>query len=149
MKKIIFFIASLAIAFESKSGLFGPSTFEECLLDNVKNAKTNDAVAAVTSACSMKFQNKDQKNKPTSIQICKIYWDGWKFVQGDRPNAEYMTLEHSFLGAKALQLSLPRAMGKYLEVEKETKSDELDYKSKYGKFFSDNYSQIRSLCAFN
>jgi len=149
LKKIVILVASLAMAFESSGGLFGPSTFEECLLDNMKNAKTNDAVAAVTSACSMKFQNKEKKNKPSSVQICKIYWDGWKFVQGDKPNAEYMTLEHTFLGAKALELSLPKTMGKYLEVEKETKSDELDFKSKYGKFFNDNYGQIKNLCAFN
>ncbi|MBU3713084.1 MAG: hypothetical protein FGM21_15015 [Limnohabitans sp.] len=141
------FISCFSIV--SYAGLFGPASYEECLLENVKNAKTNDAVNAIALACEMKFPAKVETPKSRSVKVCQIYWDGWKFVEGDRPNSSYMTLEHTFLGAKALELSIPRAMGKYLEVEKDTSGPDLDYKSKYGKFFSENYGQIRRLCAFN
>ena len=147
MKKIIFLMTTLAIAFESSGGLFGPSTFEECLLDNMKNAKTDNAVSAVKSACAMKFPIKDTKEKSSSVKLCKLYWDGWKFVEGGKPNNDYDKLIISYLGAPSLELSLPRSMINYLEYDK-AKSKELDTTTKFGRFFGEHYGHIKILCAF-
>lgn len=140
-------MTSLAIAFESSGGLFAPSTFEECLLDNMKNAKTDDAVSAVKSACAMKFPIKDTKEKSSLLKICKLYWDGWKFVEGSKPNNDYDVLTISYLGAPSLELSLPRSMINYLEYDK-AKSKELDMTTKFGRFFGEHYGRIKILCAF-
>jgi hypothetical protein len=56
---------------------------------------------------------------------------------------------HSFQGADALEISIPKSLATYLEVDNDAKMPELSLKSKYGKFFADNYSSIKSLCAFN
>ena len=133
----------------SNAGLLGASTFEECLLDNLKNAKTSEAVNAMTAACSMKFNKPVESAKSSGLKICKIYWDGWKFVLGGKPNKDYNVYRHSFQGADALEISIPSGMAKFLEVETTTKQPIMSYDTKYGKFFSENYPTIRSLCAFN
>lgn len=39
----------------AQAGLFGPSNYDDCVLEGVKNAKTDAAVSAVISACTNKF----------------------------------------------------------------------------------------------
>lgn len=39
----------------TQAGLFGPSNYDDCVLEGVKNAKTDAAVNAVRSACYNKF----------------------------------------------------------------------------------------------
>ena len=63
MKKIIFLIASLAIALESSGGLFDPSNYEDCVLVGIKDAKNEAAVGAVYQMCRRKFPPKTQKNE--------------------------------------------------------------------------------------
>ena len=67
------------------AALFGPSTYEECVLENLKNAKTNDAVVTVHAMCKAKFQ-KEKSSKDAGIKICKLYWNGWDLVLGDKSN---------------------------------------------------------------
>ena len=146
--KILFTIAlSVLTITNSYAGLLGPSTYEECLLDNVKNAKTNEAVSAVIAACALKFQNKDKKSTSPSVKICKLYWDGWKFAEGERPNNDYIVQKISYLGALSLELSMPRSMVEYLEIEK-SKDKEVDSTTKFGRFFGEHYPRIKNLCAF-
>lgn len=38
-------------------GLFGPSNYEECVIDGAKAARTSDAIFAIRSACAAKFQD--------------------------------------------------------------------------------------------
>ena len=138
------------VSSNSIAGIFGPSSYEDCLLDNLKEAKTSEAVQAMRQACALKFPAKpEQHQKPTGLKICKLYWDGWKLAVGGKPNSEYNVYAHSFQGADALEISIPKPMATYLEVDNDAKMPELSLKSKYGKFFADNYSSIKSLCAFN
>ncbi len=44
--------------------LFGPKNYEDCVLDGVKNAKTNKAVAVVVQACANKFPRKSPAGSP-------------------------------------------------------------------------------------
>lgn len=46
-----FFIATTPVS----AGLFGPSNFDECVLDGVKDAKTETAARLVAQACRNKF----------------------------------------------------------------------------------------------
>jgi hypothetical protein len=149
MKRMFLVIFLLLSHTASHSSIFGPRNYEECLLDNLKNAKTSEAVNAMEAACSMKFNKPVESSKSSGLKICQIYWDGWKFVLGGKPNKDYDVYIHSFRGADTLEISIPIGMAKFLEVETSTKQPIMSYDTKYGKFFSDNYPTIRSLCAFN
>lgn len=45
----------LLFPISSSAGWFGPSTFEECLLDNMKGVTSNDAALAIAFACRSQF----------------------------------------------------------------------------------------------
>lgn len=47
--------------------LFGPKTYEECIIDGAKSAKTNDAMSAIRSACFSKFQEVSDYNSKENI----------------------------------------------------------------------------------
>ncbi len=47
-------------ASDSKSGWWGPSTYEECILENMKGITSDHAAAAVQAACRKKFPEKAQ-----------------------------------------------------------------------------------------
>ncbi|MCM2341668.1 hypothetical protein [Rhodoferax sp.] len=56
MKKIIGMIA--VVPGIATAGLFGPSNFEECILDGMKNVKSDQAARMITVACRQKFPQK-------------------------------------------------------------------------------------------
>lgn len=49
------------------AGWFGPSNYDECILEKMKEAKTNSATFAIAAACRSKFPNKvrDVAEEPT------------------------------------------------------------------------------------
>ena len=51
----LLFLSSVSL---SHAGLFGPSNYEECVLENVKTAQTDRAVSAVMLMCQEKFPEK-------------------------------------------------------------------------------------------
>lgn len=57
MKKIICggILALLLITSSASAGWFGPSTYEECILKEVKGAKTSAAAVMIRKACRDKF----------------------------------------------------------------------------------------------
>ena len=65
------------------AGIFGATSYEECVLDNIKNAQTNDAVNTVHAMCSAKF-SKDKNAKDEGVKICKLYWNGWELKSLDK-----------------------------------------------------------------
>ena len=52
---ILLFLSSVSL---SHAGLFGPSNYEECVLENVKTAQTDRAVSVVVMTCLDKFPQK-------------------------------------------------------------------------------------------
>lgn len=46
------------------AGLFGPSTYDECILENMKGVGSNAAAIAVASACRNQFPLKPVSPKP-------------------------------------------------------------------------------------
>jgi len=56
----------------------GPKDYDECILENIKNAKNDTAIAAVYMSCSSKFPTKDLPNeaKNSELELCRLYWDG-------------------------------------------------------------------------
>jgi nitrogen fixation protein FixH len=62
------------LATTAHAGLFGPSTYEECILENMKNAQSDRAALMIAAACRKQFPNKnifdqfDEKTKPVTIR---------------------------------------------------------------------------------
>ena len=58
MKHLITILLFLLPVSLSHAGLFGPSNYEECVLENVKTAQTDRAVTAVRQTCQSMFPEK-------------------------------------------------------------------------------------------
>jgi hypothetical protein len=54
---VITLIAPWLLFSSAYGGLFGPSNYEECVLDGAKAARTSDAIFAIRSACASKFKD--------------------------------------------------------------------------------------------
>ena len=54
----LFLLFSIVFSYECLGGWFGPNTYEECILEKLKNAHTDEAVALVKRACRSKFSEK-------------------------------------------------------------------------------------------
>ena len=64
--KSVLFLAAVLFSNSSHAGLFGPSNYEECIIKEAKNAKTEAAVSVIRQACMKKFPTKemlDEKRK--------------------------------------------------------------------------------------
>lgn len=57
MRAILTLVLALFFS-NAHAGLFGPSNYDDCVLENLKTAKTESAVASVHMACRNKFPEK-------------------------------------------------------------------------------------------
>jgi hypothetical protein len=57
------------------AGLFGPSNYEECVLENMKGIQSNTAAGAVMQACRKKFPQKIESNTAGGNPRIDL-WDG-------------------------------------------------------------------------
>lgn len=73
----------------SHAGLLGPSNYEDCVLENLKNAKTDLAVRTVYGICREKYQNSKK-----TIEDCSVTWNGRLFEKGRPSNiSNYQRVE--------------------------------------------------------
>ncbi len=56
------------------AGLFGPSNFDECVLENMKGVGSDMAARAVVAACSRKFPSAAPKPAPTVKAAEPLTW---------------------------------------------------------------------------
>ena len=63
----------LTIGSSAYAGLFGPSNYEECVLDGLKDAKTDGALVLLMNFCSDKFNTnkKQSESKETDSIVFK------------------------------------------------------------------------------
>ena len=73
----------LILSSNAHAGLFGPSNFEECVLDALKDAKTEYAAQLVQAMCLEKFPISNKSSVSTLIEgkkgklICDTGWQGY------------------------------------------------------------------------
>ena len=77
--------------FNCSAGLFGPSNFDECVIDGAKQAKTELAVRLMYQACKNKFPQPEQQQK-TVVEDCTVIWNGSSFVKGRPANIHNYTV---------------------------------------------------------
>ena len=63
--KLFFLAGSLLTPTFAMAGLFGPSNFNDCVLEGLKTAKTEFAIKALYSTCASKFPSKESTATPS------------------------------------------------------------------------------------
>ncbi len=59
MRVLFIFVTTVLFPSCGAAGWFGPSTYEECILNNIKGAKSDHAAKLVAHACREKFPDKN------------------------------------------------------------------------------------------
>lgn len=131
------FVPSLCFA-----GVFGPANYDECILKNMQGVTSDVAARLVAASCRSQFDKKTTKPLPG---ICKVYWDGFKFLTGDAPSKEYETYLIQKDGIDVLELSVPKQLSKRRLFESQPNPD----RGNFGKFFAENHKSIGHICQFN
>ncbi len=81
MKNYIIILAcSMLLIQPSFAGLFGPSNYDECVLDGIKSAKTDSAIQLLHRVCENKFPS--NKNQSTLVKDCTVTWSNNQFIKG-------------------------------------------------------------------
>ncbi len=81
---IIFFIFALPNA---HAGLFGPSTYEECALQGLKDATNSASTQLLNKVCRDKFK----KEGGNIVSECSVTWNGNTFRAGKPEDVEKYT----------------------------------------------------------
>jgi hypothetical protein len=134
---LLLLVTSNCSAFE----IFGPKTFEDCLLQNLKGVNSTEAVNAITAACSIKFNKSASDNSSDGIKKCFVYWDGTQLVLGDKkPSSSFTTFRKTYNDVPILDISFPNVMTKSWGADRDKNAD---------IFFNTYYQSIRSICGWN
>lgn len=68
MNKFIFLIFGILIFGISFAQIFGPSNYEDCVLNGIKDAKTDSAVVSLQTMCERKFSNQKSVVEKSSLR---------------------------------------------------------------------------------
>lgn len=74
---LLFLLAAIPVP--SQAGMFGPSNFEDCVLEGLKTAKTDFAVRAVAEVCRDKFPYNDKTRQGSKEAQSKKHSDMTQF----------------------------------------------------------------------
>jgi len=80
--KILITLLFVLLNSPSHAGIFGPSNYEDCVIQGLKETKTEAAVNVLLEMCSSKFTKTEQPTpKKENIPAkCLLYWDGIKIT---------------------------------------------------------------------
>ena len=66
---------------------FGPSNYEDCVLEAAKDTKTDSATRLAQAACRKQFPSKES----VIVTACHVTWNGSEFVLGKPGEADQFT----------------------------------------------------------
>ncbi|WP_155761747.1 hypothetical protein [Alteromonas mediterranea] len=66
-RKKLILLSSLLLSFSASAGIFGPSNYEECILDKMQGTKSNVAANAIKRACRKEFPSKEAKRELVAL----------------------------------------------------------------------------------
>ncbi len=67
MKRLALAMCCAAVSATASAGLFGPSTWDECILANMKGVGSDMAARAVAEACTRQFPPKKPAEKSAPL----------------------------------------------------------------------------------
>lgn len=132
------------------AGLFGPSNYDECLLENLKGVNNNHAVALITQSCQDKFLKKDLEKKGNGkiSEVCNLYWNGKRFLIGDvSSNKDFTIMNIAYFGVELIHIGIPSSMYKTLKFDDHIGGDDFsstDWEG--GKFMNRHLYELKDLC---
>ena len=100
-------------SFDANALIFGPSNYEDCVLENLKNTKTELGIQTVYVMCREKFPEKKQGNSQNEIpKPCYLFWNGLKttIIQNEPKDwrKTYAQYEISRYGASVGRVFVPK-----------------------------------------
>ena len=133
------FFAIMQVPMAVHAGLFGASSYEECVLENIKNAQTDVAVNTVHEMCRAKF-SKQKSSKENGIKICKLYWNGWELKVEDKifEHNKFTVYMFAMNDVKNLEITLPNEM--FENTSNKEKAAEV--------FLNKRIYEVKRLCSF-
>jgi hypothetical protein len=63
MKRAVFAVAYLTLSGLASAGTFGPSTYDECILANMKGVGSDVAARAIAASCAKQFPPKTPQER--------------------------------------------------------------------------------------
>ena len=96
---------------DTEAGLFGPSTYEDCVLEGVKNAKVESAVGAIISSCNQKFNRSEKQGDSKFSYRGENSERKLKFIKDSKNSLAYYpsTITKSASGAMRVWVHFPGA----------------------------------------
>jgi hypothetical protein len=147
--KLVTILIAITLSGQATAGLFGPSTYDDCILDGVKQAKTDLAVQAVYQSCRNKFPNavgSDNKS-PKVAEPCNVYWTGREFKIGSTVGDDsFLRFGFDYLGVEVSVISIPKIMAQTLGVESMSLGSNATDSKKFRDFLNKQWTNLAALC---
>lgn len=89
--KLFIFCMPFMTSISGYAQIFGPSTYEDCVLQGLKEAKTELSVSVLMGICSSKFGKKEKPKdrKQDTAASCFLYWDGLSTSKLESPPKDW------------------------------------------------------------
>jgi hypothetical protein len=102
------------------AGWFGPSNYDECILDGMKGVTSDLAARAVAGACARKFGSKSETNSTPNVKekMPPVLLDkyGRKLCRVVKESGRWVYAEKSYAGSGMTIYKLENDKGDYVEI---------------------------------
>jgi hypothetical protein len=148
--KLVTILIAITLSGQATAGLFGPSTYDDCILDGVKEAKTELAVKAVYQSCRNKFP-KDvgsiDKSRPKLDEPCGVYWAGREFKMGSTTGDDsFVRFSYEYHGVAVSIMSIPKTMAQALGIGSMDVGSHPTESKKFADFIDKQWNNISAIC---
>ena len=131
----IYIVVIILMAFfisTSRAGVLSSTTYEECVLEGMKDAQTESAVGLLREVCRTKSASdntayKGDTNPHLTDSECYVVYNKGNVVLGRPDPADYFLMELRYGGYMGIHLAIPKVIADRLELEEEwTSMDDLE-----------------------
>lgn len=148
--KLVVILIAMALSGQATAGLFGPSTYDDCILDGVKEAKTELAVKAVYQSCRNKFP-KDvasrEESPPKLVEPRGVYWTGREFKMGFTTGDDsFVRFSYEHHGVEVSIVSIPKTMAQALGIGSMGVGSNPNDSKKFADFINKQWNNISAIC---
>jgi hypothetical protein len=148
--KLVTILIAMTLSSQATAGLFGPSTYDDCILDGVKEAKTELAVKAVYQSCRNKFPKEvanREKSPPKLVEPCGVYWTGREFKMGSTAGDDsFERYSYEYHGVEVSIVAIPKTMAQALGIGSLGVGSNPNESKKFAHFIETQWNNIAAIC---
>jgi len=143
---------------QAAAGFFGPSTYDECILEELKSGMTDTQTVLVMEACRNKFSSqkestnghKEGMHSPVEdiSGACYVYWDGRGWKKGQTNGDRFYRLKFGRYGVHTHTASIPSEMAKEFSIKRSDAGSVNTESGPFAEFLGSTWYQIDLLCGF-